>query len=157
MFLALNPALATTSSPGSGLRLSTATRGPVPALLLLMLLSAAVTLLAFALRPVRLPAELDADAREYFDLAGRLLTGTFQFDSRRVLGHALVLAAFRALTGDNLVALQVLVILVFAAAAPMAALLARRFTRNERLAVTVGVLTALWPPFVIYGRTLYSE
>src|SRR5689334_20954647 len=113
MFVALNPALATTSTAGSGPRPSTPPRGPAATLLLLMALSAAVTLLAFALRPVRLPAELDADAREYFDLAGRLLTGTFQFDSRRVLGHALVLAAFRAVTGDNMVALQVLVILIF--------------------------------------------
>jgi hypothetical protein len=153
----LNPALATTNALDLGTDLSREPRRPAATLLLLLLLSAAVTLLAFALRPVRLPAELDADAREYFDLAGRVLDGTFQFDSRRVLGHVLVLAALRSLTGENLIALQVLVIGIFAAAAPMATLVARRFTTNERVAISAGILTALWPPFVIYGRTLYSE
>jgi hypothetical protein len=103
------------------------------------------------------PAKLDPDAREYFDLAGRILDGTYEFDSRRVLGHVAILAFFRLFTGANLVALQALVTMVFSLSAPMAYLLARRFVTQGPVALAVGVATALWPLFVTYGRTLYSE
>jgi hypothetical protein len=134
------------------------TRGPRRTFLLLLLLSCELNIGALlASHPVTDPSKLDGDALEYFNLAGRIVDGTYAFDSRRVLGHVLILAAFRTLTGANLVALQTLVTLVFSTSAPIAYLLARRFTKNESVAAVVGIVTAVWPLFVFYGRTLYSE
>jgi 4-amino-4-deoxy-L-arabinose transferase-like glycosyltransferase len=134
------------------------TRNPKRIFLLLALLSSAINLGAlFALHPTMDPTKLDGDALEYFNLAGRIVDGTYQFDSRRVLGHVFILAAFRTITGANLVALQALVTFVFSMSAPLAYCLARRFTKNELVAATVGIVTAFWPLFLIYGKTLYSE
>jgi hypothetical protein len=52
---------------------------------------------------------------------------------------------------------QILVTLLFSLTAPMSYLLARRFVAEDFPAVMAGMATALWPLFVIYGRTLYSE
>jgi hypothetical protein len=133
-------------------------RGVARAFALVFLLSCAFNLAAlFALKPVRDVGRLDADAREYFDLAGRVLDGTYHFDSRRVLGHVMILATIRSVTGDDLIALQAVVTTIFSLSAAMAYLLARRICASERIAVSVGVLTAVWPLFLFYGRTLYSE
>jgi hypothetical protein len=125
---------------------------------LIFLLSCAFNLGAlFALKPIRSVQQLDMDALEYFNLAGNVLDGTYHFDSRRVLGHVTILAGIRALTGSNLIALQTVVTTIFSLSAAMAYLLARRISARERIAVSVGLLTAVWPLFVFYGRTLYSE
>ncbi|MGD0674426.1 MAG: hypothetical protein ABSC94_03360 [Polyangiaceae bacterium] len=133
-------------------------RSRPPSVLWLFALSSACNVIALlASHPTADPNKLDGDALEYFSLAGRILDGTYPFDVRRVPGHALILAGFRLFTRDNLVWLQTLVTLLFSTSAPAAYWLARRFTPREPIALSVGVATAFWPPFVIYGRTLYSE
>ena len=125
---------------------------------ILFLISCALNLCAlFATHPLTRPEMLDADPREYYDLSGQVVDGSYQFYSRRVPGHFLILAAFRTFTGSNLVSLQVLVTTLFSLTAPFAYLLARRFVSGERVAMIAGLATAAWPLFVIYGRTLYSE
>jgi len=126
--------------------------------LLLFLISWLLNLTClFCLHPVTTPEKLDFDAREYYDLAGQVVDGSYQFDSRRVPGHFLILAAFRSVTGNNLIALQTLVTTLASLSCPFAYLLARRFVANESLALLAGLATAFWPLFLIYGRTLYSE
>lgn len=124
----------------------------------LFAVSCALNLLAlFVFGAASSPDQLDADAREYFELAGDLLHGTYEFDARRVLGHAFILSWFRRITGDDLLALQAAVTVVFSLAAPLTYLLARRFTTQKFVAVGAGVATVFWPTFLFYGRTLYSE
>ena len=111
----------------------------------------------FALHLPKSPDQLDMDAREYFELAGHIADGTYHFDSRRIPGHPLILAALRKVTGSNLVTLQTLVTLFFCASAPLTYLLARRFVTNDKIALSAGLATVVWPPFIFYAHTLYSE
>ena len=103
------------------------------------------------------PDSLESDAREYFDLAGHIVDGSYHFDSRRVPGHTWILASFRYFTGSNVKALQLLVTALFCLSAPLSYLLARRFVSNEKVAAIVGIAISIWPQFVFYGHTLYSE
>ena len=110
-----------------------------------------------AMHPIQDPIRLEADVQEYFELSGQVMHGSYHFDSRRVPGHVLILAVFRKLTSGNLIALQVLVSIFFSLVAPFVYLLARRFSPDKRLAFVVALAATVWPPFLIYGRTLYSE
>lgn len=72
-------------------------------------LSAAVYLGAIlALGPVTEVSLLDADEQEYYNLASDLLHGKYEFSTRRTPFHPLILALFRLVTFDNLVATQLL-------------------------------------------------
>lgn len=126
--------------------------------LLLYIISCVLNLsVLFAMHPVRDPLRLETDALEYYRLAGEVLDHSYHFDTRRVLGHVLILAVFRKFTAENLVALQVLVSLFFSFVSPFVYLLSRRFCPNPRVGVAAALAAALWPLFLIYGRTLYSE
>jgi hypothetical protein len=115
------------------------------------------------------PAALDADEREYYDLASALLDGSYRYDARRTLGHVVLVAAIRKLFGDSVATLQTVVSLLFAATAPLFFLVARRTfgveargaareQSSDRIAWAAGLTAAAWPPLVYFGgTTLYSE
>ncbi|XGV98275.1 MAG: hypothetical protein ACAF41_04930 [Leptolyngbya sp. BL-A-14] len=103
------------------------------------------------------PSLLDMDEQEYYQLAGNLLNGNYEFNSRRTLGHVLVLAAYRFITFDNFFATQLLPIIVFSLSAPLMYLLVRRLIGNNLIAAIVGFLVIFWPPYIYYGNSLYSE
>lgn len=103
------------------------------------------------------PSLLDMDEQEYYQLAGDLLNGHYEFNSRRTLGHVLILAAYRFITFDNFFATQLLPIIVFSLSAPLMYLLVRRLTGNSLIATIVGFLVIFWPPYIYYGNSLYSE
>ena len=100
---------------------------------------------------------LEADEKEYYDLAGELIQGKYEFNLRRPPIHVLMLALLRLVSFDNLVATQVLVSAIFSLTGPLMYVLVRRITGNNLLAIAVALLTIFWPPFVYYGSTLYSE
>jgi hypothetical protein len=136
---------------------------PVRACITLFLLAFAVNLTAmFAMHRAATPERLEADESEYYGLAGDMLHGDYEFNSRRVVGHVLILAGARWLSCDNMLALQTIITLMFSFTAPLAYLVARRFSANDArptslTAVIAGLAVAVWPPLVAYGVTLYSE
>jgi len=103
------------------------------------------------------PSILDADEQDYYILAGQLISGDYSFDVRRPPIHIAALAFMRLVTFDNLLATHVLAAAVFSLSAPLMYLLTRRLTGHNQMAVTVGILTIFWPPFLYYSSTLYSE
>jgi dolichyl-phosphate-mannose--protein O-mannosyl transferase len=109
------------------------------------------------LEPRANPTLLDSDEQEYYQLAGNLLKGDYEFNSRRTLGHILIVAIYRFITFDNFFAIQLLSIIVFSLSAPLMYLLVRRVTENNLLATIVGLLVIFWPPYIYYGNSLYSE
>jgi hypothetical protein len=111
----------------------------------------------FAFGTVSQVSRLDNDEVEYYNLSGDLLHGTYEFSPRRVLGHAVILAALRLVSGDNMIALRSLLAVLFSLSSPMAYMVARRFCGEEWIAAVIGLAVAFWPPLVAYGVTLYSE
>lgn len=103
------------------------------------------------------PSFLDADEKEYYNLAGNLLQGKYEFNPRRTLGHVLLLTLFRGLTFDNFIGTQLLATVIFALTAPLMYLLVRRMTGSNLLGAIVAGLAIFWPPFLYYGISLYSE
>jgi 4-amino-4-deoxy-L-arabinose transferase-like glycosyltransferase len=132
-----------------------------PKYLFLLLLALSITFkvgVSLLLIPLKSePTLLDQDEQEYYYYAGDLLNGKYEFNSRRTLGHILVIAIFRLITFDNFQLTQLLPTVIFSLTAPLMYLLVRRVTDNNLLAMVVGVLTIIWPPYIYYGRSLYSE
>jgi hypothetical protein len=126
--------------------------------LALLLLSVFVNLAtALITRAHITTARLDADELEYYNIAGRILDGTYELEPRRVIGHALVLSFLRFITGDRLLLVQIGVTLLFSFTAPLTYCLVRRELGHQGAALTAGLGIIFWPLFVIYGSTLYSE
>ena len=101
--------------------------------------------------------QLEADELEYYTVAGRITDGSYDFNARRVVGHPLLVAALREAFGDRLAPIQLAISALFSLTAPLAYLLARRELRDDRAALLGGLGVMLWPLFVRYGATLYSE
>jgi 4-amino-4-deoxy-L-arabinose transferase-like glycosyltransferase len=101
--------------------------------------------------------KLDQDEREYYDLAGRMLDGSYDFHPRRAPGAPAILACLRKATGDSVLGVQIGVIAFFSLSAPLTFLLVRRDSGSRRAAWLAGLGVATWPLFVRYGGTLYSE
>ena len=114
-------------------------------------------LTALFLRPDLKVKQLEADELEYYDAAGEIEQGTSQFVVKRVVGHPLVLAALRGISGDRLVPMQLAVSALASLAAPLAYVLARRELRENSAALLGGLGVMAWPLFLWYSATLYSE
>lgn len=115
------------------------------------------TSLAYASRKDWTPAKLEADEFEYYDLSSHLLDSSHELQPRRVLGHVLILSAWRAIVGNRVLPIQLGVSMLFSLTAPLTYLLARREMGSYRAALLSGLGVMLWPPFIWYGATLYSE
>ncbi len=125
----------------------------------LLFLGSALLNLSFALATRRdLPPErLEEDEKEYYQLAGEMIAGRYHFNPRRVIGYVSTLAVLRSAFGDRLFLVQLAVTLVFSLLAPCVYLLARRELGHPRAALAAGLGVLVWPLFVRYSATLYSE
>jgi hypothetical protein len=126
---------------------------------LLLVLAAALDLgTAFVLRRQATVARLDNDEREYWDAASNLLHGSLgKHQERRTLGFPLVVASIRRLVGDDYLRVQLVLTLAFSLSTPLLYLLARRELGSERAARLAGLGIPLWPLFIRFGTTLYSD
>ncbi len=113
---------------------------------------------AFLIRSGSTVATIDADESEYWSIASDLQAHGFQgIPARRTLPFPLLLATLRGLVGDNYFHVQLLVSTLLAVSPVLAYWLVRRHTRNGRAAMLAGVAFLLWPPFVRYGASIYSD
>ncbi len=141
----------------AGLRARIDAVAPARLFALLYALALAVTLaFGFAWRFRHGPDGLEYDEREYWDLSTRLLGGHLDLLPRRTAAFPLILAALRLAT-PGFTGVQVGVAALFAFAAPILFLLARRLSGGNAAGLAAGAAFALWPPTTFYGATLYSE
>jgi hypothetical protein len=112
---------------------------------------------AYVIRKDWTPDKLEADEYEYYNCARQLLEGHYSFDARRTIGHVLILSTIRAVVGERLLFIQFGVSFLFSAIVPFTYLLVRREMGSWRAALLAGLSVMLWPPFIWYGATLFSE
>jgi hypothetical protein len=112
---------------------------------------------AYITRRNMTPAILEADEREYHDLAGEIIEGRYDVNPRRTIGFVLPLAGLRVAWGDQLFLIQLTLSLIFSLTTPLIYLLARRELANEQAGLTAGLGVMVWPLFVHFSATLYSE
>ncbi|MBV8851853.1 MAG: hypothetical protein JOY91_00560 [Sinobacteraceae bacterium] len=113
---------------------------------------------AFLIRSHTTLAMLDADESEYWNIASQLqVHGLSGIPARRTLPFPLLLASLRALVGDNYFYVQLLVSALLAITPVLAFWLVQRHTGNQRAALLTGVAFLLWPPYVYYGASIYSD
>lgn len=119
----------------------------------------AVNLVAvFLLRQHGSVTTLDDDEQEYWNLAGNLLSGGIDtLPARRTLPFPLIIAALRSLVGDDYLRVQIALTVILSFAPLLVYWLVREHQRNERVARLAAVGFLLWPPFVRYGATIYSD
>jgi hypothetical protein len=79
------------------------------------------------------PSLLDVDELQYYNLAGDLLRGEYEFNPQRTLGYIGILAFVRLLTLDNFYATQIVLALLSTFSAPLTYLLVRRHFGNDRV------------------------
>lgn len=130
---------------------------PLLAFLAIFACAVAINFSYSALTPASTVATLDADEQEYYALAQQLLDGEYQHQSRRVLGHVVLLAAAMSLGENKLALAHTATTLLFSLSAPLVYLLARRTLGHDGVAILAGFVVACWPPFIFYSATLYSE
>jgi hypothetical protein len=101
--------------------------------------------------------KLEVDEAEYYDLAGQLIHGQYEFSPRRVIGHPAALALMRLGLGDQIFRVQLCVSLIFSLTAPLTYLLTRRELGSGRAALLAGLGVMAWPNYVRFGAMIYSE
>jgi 4-amino-4-deoxy-L-arabinose transferase-like glycosyltransferase len=112
--------------------------------------------LGVGLRPD--PSYLDVgDEHEYYSQAAAIVQGHYELDLRRPVGYVAIEALFQFISLGSFAALQLLNAAVFSLVAPLTYLLVWRVAGNRIVAVAAGLAAMLWPPFIYYGRSLYSE
>jgi hypothetical protein len=121
--------------------------------------SLAINLIAlFLIRRNGSVATLDADEQEYWNLAGSLLSGGIDtLPARRTLPFPLLLAALRSIVGDDYLRVQIALTAILSVSALLVYRLVREHLRNERAARVAAVGFLLWPSFIRYDVTIYSD
>jgi 4-amino-4-deoxy-L-arabinose transferase-like glycosyltransferase len=113
---------------------------------------------AFLLRSQTTVATVDADESEYWDIASQLQAlGLSGIPARRTLPFPLLLATLRSIVGDNYFHVQLLVSALLALSPVLIYWLVRRQIGSEKAATLASVVFLLWPPFVRYGASIYSD
>ncbi len=113
---------------------------------------------AFLLRSHTTVATVDADESEYWNIASDLHAhGLSGIPARRTLPFPLLLATLRGLVGDNYFHVQLLVSALLSLSPVLAFWLVRRQLGSGRTAMLAGVVFLLWPPFALYGASIYSD
>jgi len=125
----------------------------------LLLVSLAVHLVAVvALRGNHVPDMLDADEHEYWSLASSLLAGDWdEVLPRRTFPFPMLLAGLRLVWGPGYLGTQLLLSAIFSLLPWLTYHLVRRELGVEVTARIAGVLTLIWPLFLKYGATTYSD
>jgi 4-amino-4-deoxy-L-arabinose transferase-like glycosyltransferase len=116
-------------------------------------------LLALVTRHGVSPSALGGDEEEYWNIASHLLhqDGLSSFPARRTLPYPMLIAGLRAILGDNYLQVQLALSALLAALPVLAYWVVLRHLRTERTALITGIACLLWPPFVRYSATLYSD
>jgi 4-amino-4-deoxy-L-arabinose transferase-like glycosyltransferase len=113
---------------------------------------------AFALRSHTTVATVDADESEYWNIASQLhALGLSGIPARRTLPFPLLLATLRSIVGDNYFYVQLLVSALLALSPVLIYWLVRRQIGSEKAAMLASIVFLLWPPFVRYGASIYSD
>ena len=139
------------------LALSNVAQRPLPAFLVLFIVSALLNVVVGTLYGYRSsPQVLDRDELEYYDMATNMLAGHWDFGARRTLLYPLVIAALRLIDG-NFRFVSMAVSVIAALSAPLLYLLVRRLSGSPRLGLVAGVLMMSWPTQFFLATSLYSE
>jgi hypothetical protein len=101
--------------------------------------------------------DLEEDEREYYDWAGKLLEGSSEFSTRRPILHIAIVAGLRFGTGDQLMGIRLGLLILFSLTSPLIAGIVYRLTTHGKSALLAGLGVAVWPLFVRFSGTLYSE
>src|SRR5581483_9499905 len=113
---------------------------------------------AFLIRSHTTIATVDADESEYWSIATDLRTqGLSGIPARRTLPFPWLLSVLRTLAGADYFHVQLLVSSLLALSPVLVYWLVRRRSGDGRAAVLAGVAFLLWPPFVRYGASIYSD
>jgi 4-amino-4-deoxy-L-arabinose transferase-like glycosyltransferase len=113
---------------------------------------------AFLLRSHTTVATVDADESEYWNIASQLhALGLSGIPARRTLPFPLLLATLRSIVGDNYFYVQLLVSALLALSPVLIYWLVRRQIGSETAARLASIVFLLWPPFVRYGASIYSD
>lgn len=99
---------------------------------------------------------LEFDEHEYFFISDQILNGDFDINPRRTAGFPLILAAIRSIS-DNFIFLQIAVVAIYAATAPMAFKFLKNIGVSDMPALLASVAFILWPAGLYYGTSMYSE
>lgn len=100
---------------------------------------------------------LDQDELEYWRLGRSMIeSGTFPV-GRRTPVFPLLIGGLQAVSDFSLQSVSVAISLVYATSAPLAAMLAYRVSGDKVAALLAGAATALWPPSLFFGTSIYSE
>jgi 4-amino-4-deoxy-L-arabinose transferase-like glycosyltransferase len=113
---------------------------------------------AFLLRSHTTVATVDADESEYWNIASQLhALGLSGIPARRTLPFPLLLATLRSIVGDNYFYVQLLVSALLALSPVLIYWLVRRQIGSGKAAMLASIVFLLWPPFVRYGASIYSD
>jgi 4-amino-4-deoxy-L-arabinose transferase-like glycosyltransferase len=113
---------------------------------------------ALLLRSHTTVATVDADESEYWNIASELRAhGLSGIPARRTLPFPLLLATLRGLVGSDYFHVQLLVSALLSVSPVLMYWLVRRQLGSEPTARLAGLIFLCWPPFAIYGASIYSD
>lgn len=101
---------------------------------------------------------LSGDEHEYWNIATALRHIGFNgVPARRTLPYPLFIAIVRSVVGDDPFRVQLILSAVLSAIPAVVYGIVVRQVDNVPLGRVAGIATALWPPFVSYGASLFSD
>jgi 4-amino-4-deoxy-L-arabinose transferase-like glycosyltransferase len=113
---------------------------------------------AFWLRAHATIGTIDGDEQEYWGLAGRLLeNGIHSIPARRTFAFPLAIAALRRVFGDSYLQVQMALSAVISISPVLLYWIVNRRFANEQVARLSAVIAVVWPAFVRFGATIYSD
>jgi Dolichyl-phosphate-mannose-protein mannosyltransferase len=132
--------------------------GAATAALLLGALVVNVSIAVLTRRHV-VPNLLDADEREYWDLAVQLLQhgGLSAIPARRTLPFPLLLSTLQMLFNGDYFRVQIALSVLLAATPLLIFQVVSKHLGDRRIGVISALLAMCWPLFVRYGATIYSD
>jgi hypothetical protein len=103
-------------------------------------------------------ATIDQDEREYWDIATHLRDfGLSGVPATRTPPFPLLVAVLRAIVGNDYFHVQIALSALIAISPVLLFWLVQRRIGSERVAKCASIMLLLWPPFVRYSATLYSD
>jgi 4-amino-4-deoxy-L-arabinose transferase-like glycosyltransferase len=101
---------------------------------------------------------IDGDEQEYWGLAGGLLdNGIHSIPARRTFPFPLAIAGLRRVVGDNYLLVQMALSAVISMSPVLLYWIVNRRLANEQIARLSALIAVVWPPYVRYGATIYSD
>ena len=100
--------------------------------------------------------QLEADEREYYEMARAILARTLAITPRRSLGFPALEAAIQCFT-SNFIVLQLCIVAIYSFSPPLLFKLIMKLCGDARAAVLGALALAVWPPALYFGVSLYSE